>query len=162
MCIRDSIYFSIGPEAKRDIYNNFDPDSICLNPPSTEKPPLVEIKQEGKDSIYTTNFYFTNKEPLDKVVPAPGPNNTTSTGDKAAAADPTLFDTDPLQSDKIRLHSWILYTSQAPILDLTTDKVINSKQDFEQAFHALNLCPKEDNKETPNGREETRSTNKSK
>ena len=53
------------------------------------------------------------------------------------------------------------YTPQAPILDLT-DKVIKSKQDFEDAFHALNLCSKEDNNETPDGREETRSTNKSK
>ena len=37
------IYFSIGPEAKRDIYNNFDPDrpvSIHLDPPSTGKPPV--------------------------------------------------------------------------------------------------------------------------
>ena len=60
------VYFSIGPEAKRDICNNFDPDrpvSIHLIPPSTEKPPLVEIKQEGKDPIYTTDFYFTNKDP---------------------------------------------------------------------------------------------------
>ena len=41
------LYFSIGPEGKRDIYNNFDPDrpvSILLNPPSTEQPLLVEIK----------------------------------------------------------------------------------------------------------------------
>ena len=27
------------------------------------------------------------------------------TGDQAAAADPTLFDTDPLQPGKIHLHS---------------------------------------------------------
>ena len=39
-----------------------------------------------------------------------------STGDQAAAADPTLFDTDPLQPGEIRLHLWMLYTSQAPIL----------------------------------------------
>ena len=81
--------------------------------------------------------------------------------DKAAAADPTLFDTDPLQPGKIRLHSWMLYTSQAPVLDLT-DKVIKSKLDLEEAFHSLNLCSKEDNDQTPDGREETRSTNKSK
>ena len=46
-----SIYLSIGSEAKRDIYNTFDPDkpiSIHLDPLSTERPPLVEIKQESK------------------------------------------------------------------------------------------------------------------
>ena len=67
------VYLSIGPEAKRDIYNIFDPDkpiSIHLDLPSMERPPLVEIKQEGKTSIYTTNFYFTNKSPSNIVVPS--------------------------------------------------------------------------------------------
>ena len=94
------MYLSIGPEARWDIYNTFDPDkpyNVHLDPPSTECPPLVEIKQEGKASIYTTDFCFTNKLPSNIVVPSPGENNTTSTGDQAAAANPTLFDTDPLQ-----------------------------------------------------------------
>ena len=116
------IYLSIGPEAKRDIYNTFYPDrsiSIHLDPPSTERPPLVEIKQEGKNSIYTTDFYFTNKSPSNIVVPSPSQNNTTPTGDKAAAVDPTIFNIVLLQPGKICLHSWMLYTSQAPIMDLT-------------------------------------------
>ena len=69
------------------------------------------------------------------MVPSPSQNNTTPTGDKAAAADPTTFDTDPLQPGKICLHSWMLCASKAPILDLTA-------------------------KDIPNGREETRGTNK--
>ena len=100
------VYLSIGPEAKRDIYNTFDPDktfNIHLEPPSTERPPLVEIKQEGKTSIYTTDFYFTNKLPSNITVQSPSENNTMPTGDQAAAADPTLFDTDPLQPGKIHL-----------------------------------------------------------
>ena len=123
-------YLGIGPEAKRDIYNSFDPDkpiSIHLDPPSTERPPLVEIKQEGKTSIYTTDFYFTNKSPSNIVVPSPSQNNTTPTGDQAAAATPTLFNTDPLQPGKIHLHSWMLYISQAPVLD-STGKDIKSKK----------------------------------
>ena len=91
---------------------------------------MVEIKQEGKNLICTTDFYFTNKEPLNIVVPTPGPNNDTPTGDQAAAADPTLFNVDPLQPSEICLYSWMLYTLQAPVLDLT-DKDIKSKQDFE-------------------------------
>ena len=160
----DCMYLGIGTEAKRDIYNTFDPDkpfNVHLDPPSTECPPLVEIKQEGKASIYTTDFYFTNKLPSNITVLFPGENNTTSTGDRAAAADPTLFDTDPLQPGEIRLHSWMLYTSQAPILDLTGEH-IKTKEDIEATFHALNLCPQEDKEEKSNGRKDTRRTNKSK
>ena len=62
-----------------------------------------------------------------------------------AAADPTLFETDPLQPDTICMHSWMIHTLQAPVLDLT-NKVIKTKEDLEKAFHELNLLPKEDNK----------------
>ena len=95
----DCVYLNIGSEAKRDIYNMSDPDkpfNVHLDPPSTECPPLVDIKQEGKASVYTTDFYFTNKLPSNITVPFPGENNTTPTADQAAAADPTLFNTDPL------------------------------------------------------------------
>ena len=67
----DNIYLSIGLEAKQDIYNTFDPNKpfdIHLEPPSTEQPPLVEIKQKGKPSVYTMDFYFTNKLPSNIVV----------------------------------------------------------------------------------------------
>ena len=62
----DNIYLSIGLEAKHDIYNSFDPNEpydIHLEPPSNDQPPLVEIKQKGKPSVYTIDFYFTNKLP---------------------------------------------------------------------------------------------------
>ena len=95
------------------------------------------------------------------MVLSPSQNNTTPTGDQAAAADPTLFNTDPLQPGEIRLYSWILYTSQAPILDLA-GKDIKSKKDMEDAFHTLNLCPQENIEEKSNGREETGGTNKPK
>ena len=160
----DCVYLSIGPEAKRDIYNTFDldiPFNVHLDPPSTECPPLVEIKQEEKASICTTAFYFTNKVPSNIAVPSSGENNTMSTGHQAAAADPTLFDTDPLKPGEIFLHSWMLYTSQAPILDLTGEH-IKTKEDIEAAFHALNLCPQEDEEEKSNGRKDTRRTSKSK
>ena len=61
---------------------------------------------------------------------------------QAAAADPTLFDTNPLKPGEIHLHSWMLYTPQAPILDLT-GKDIKSEKDIEATFHTLNLCPQE-------------------
>ena len=83
-----------------------------------------------------------------------------STGDQAAAADPTLFDTDHLQPGEIRLHSWMLYTSQALILDLTGEH-IKTKEDIEATFHALNLCSQEDEEEKSNDRKDTRRTSKS-
>ena len=59
----DCVYLSLGPEATRDIYNMFHPDkpfNIHLDPPSTEHLPLVEIKQEGKPSVYTTSISLTS------------------------------------------------------------------------------------------------------
>ena len=47
----------------------------------------------------------------------------------------------------------MLYPSQAPILDLT-GKDIKSMKDIKNSFHTLNLCPKKNNEEIPNGREE--------
>ena len=85
------------------------------------------------------------------MVLSPSENNTMPTGDQAAAVDPTLVDTDPLQPGKICLHSWMLYTSQAPILDLTGEH-IKTKEDIEAAFHTLNLCPQEDKEKKSNGR----------
>ena len=159
------MYLSLGPEAKRDIYNTLDPDkpfNIHLEPPLTECPPLVEIKREGKASVYTTDFYFTNKLPSNITVQSPGENNTTPTRDQAAAADPTLFGTDLLQPREIHLHSGMLYTSQAPVLDLTGEH-IKTKEDIEAAFHALNLCPQEEEEEEKsNGRKDQRRTSKSK
>ena len=159
----DCVYLNLGLEAKRDIYNSFDADkpfNIHLDPSSTEWPPLVEIKEEGKASVYTTDFYLTNKLPSNIAVWPPGENNTTPTVDQAAALDPTLFETDPLQPGEVCLHSWMLYTSQAPVLVLTGEH-IKTKEDIEVAFHPLNLCPQEEVKQKSDGRKERR-TSKSK
>ena len=75
------------------------------------------------------------------MVQPQGANNT----DQAEAADPTFFTADPLQPGEVRLHSWMLYTPQAPIFDLTGAH-IKTKEDIEAAFHALNLCTHEEQK----------------
>ena len=67
----DNIYLSIELEAKWDIYNSFDPNEpydIHLEPLSHDHPPLVKIKQKGKPSVYTMDFYFTNKLPSNIAV----------------------------------------------------------------------------------------------
>ena len=67
----DNVYLSLGLEVKQDIYNTFDPNKtfdIYLEPTLTEQPPLVEIKQKGKPSVYIMDFYFTNKLPSNIAV----------------------------------------------------------------------------------------------
>ena len=47
----------------------------------------------------------------------------------------------------------MLYTSQAPVLDLT-----GAKKDIEAAFHALNLCSQEEEEQKSDGRKERRAS----
>ena len=110
-----------------------------MEPPSTDRPPFVKIKQKGKPSLYSTEFYFTNKLPANSPVHPQGANNNSPNTNQAEAADPTFFKADPLQPGEVHLHSWMLYTPQAPILDLPGSH-IKTKEDIDAAFHALNLC----------------------
>ena len=67
-----------------------------------------------------------------------GTNNNSPNTDQAEAAEPTFFAADPLQPGKVHLHLWMLYTPQAPMLDLTGEH-IKTKEDIKAAFHSLNL-----------------------
>ena len=138
----DNVYLNMGLVAKHDIYNSFDPNepyNIHLEPPSHDHPALVEIKQKGKPSVYTMDFYFTHKLPSNIAVRPQGTNNNYPNADQAEVADPTFFAADPLQSGKVCLHLWMLYTPQASILDLTGEH-IKTKENIKAAFHSLNLC----------------------
>ena len=126
----DCVYLSIGPEAKRDIYNTFDPDkpfNIHLDPPSKEHPPLVEIKQEGKASVYTIDFYFTNKLPSNITVWSPGENNSTPTGDQATAADPTLTQILYSQERFVYIRGCYTHHKHLPVLDFTEEHRYRSR-----------------------------------
>ena len=79
------------------------------------------------------------------MVQPQGANNNTPNADQAEATDPTFFTTDPLQPGEVHLHLWMLYTPQAPVLDLTGVHV-KTKEDIEAAFHALNLCTHKEQK----------------
>ena len=74
-----------------------------------------------------------------------GTNNNSPNTDQAEAADPTFFAADSLQPGEVHLHSWMLYTPQAPILNLTGEH-IKTKEDIEAAFHSLNLCTHDEQK----------------
>ena len=84
-------------------------------------------------------------------------NNNTPNTDQAEAADPTFFDSDPLEPGEVCLHSWMLYTSQAPVLDLTGEH-IKTKEDIEAAFHTLNLCSQEEEEQKSDGTKERRAS----
>ena len=96
------------------------------------------------------------------ILPTPLTNNETATSNAAAATSNSIpeIPADPLQPGEIRLHSWQLYTPEAPVLDLRGKKV-PSTLDLADAFHDLHLCPTDDNQQeesSPNGRSKSQKT----
>ena len=148
---------SVGPEAKLDMYNNFDLDKtfdLHFDPPSFKNPPLCRIIQEGKYPILTTDL--TNIEPKPWILPTPPSNKDTPKPSGTTAADnfTPVIEPDPVQPGEIRLHLWMLYTPQAPVLDLR-EETITSTLDLRDTFHRLYLCPEEPQasaEQFPNGR----------
>ena len=136
--IQGPVFLRVEPDAKLDMFKNFDLDKLFdlhLDPPSSESPPLCRITQEGKDPIITTDFYLTNVEPREWILP--------TLPYQQIMKLPPEIPPNPVQPGEIRLHSCMLYTPQAPVLDLR------------DAFHQLRLCPTEDDPQgesSPNGR----------
>ena len=129
---------SIGLEAKRDIYNSFDPNEpydIHLEPPSHDHLPLVEIKQKGKPSVYTMDFYFTNKLPSNIVVRPQGTNNNSPNANQAEAADPAFFAADQAK-----------YASTCGCFTHHKHQCSTLLENIEAAFHSLNICTRDEQK----------------
>ena len=120
--IQGPVFLSVGPDAKLDMLKTFDldkPFDLHLDAPSSGNPPLCRITQDGKDSIITMDFYLTNVQPREWILPTLLINNEMATSNTAAASNSTLeIPPDPLQLGEIRLHSWMLYTPKIPVLDL--------------------------------------------
>ena len=142
--IQGPVFLSIGPDAKLDMlktFNLYKPFDLHLDPPSSENRPLCRIMQDGRDPIITTDFYLTNVEPGELILPTPPKNNEVAASNSAAAASnlPPEIPADPLLPGEIQLHSWQLYTPGAPVLDFRGKKV-TSTLDLADAFHELCLC----------------------
>ena len=133
--IQGPVFLSVGPKAKLDMFNNFHlgkPFGLHLDPPSAKNPPLCRIIQEGKDPILTTDFYLRNMEPKLWILPTPPTNNNTTTSRGAALASNFTPEIQPypVQPGEIRLRLWMLYTPQAPVLDLRDNFNIGFKRCF--------------------------------
>ena len=105
-------------------------------------------------------------EPREWILPTPPTKNEIATSTAAAEASNSTpeIPPDPLQPGEIRLHSWMLYTPQAPVLDLQ-GKNATSTLDLVDAFHQLHLCPTENNQQeesSPNNRRKSQKNQKSK
>ena len=104
--IQGPVFLSLGPDAKLGMLKTFDlnkPFDLHLDPPSSENPQLCRITQDGKDPIITTDFYLTNVEPREWILPTPSTNNKVAASNAAAAASnpPPEIPADPLQLSKI-------------------------------------------------------------
>ena len=104
--IQGPVFLSIEPDAKLDMLKTFDlskPFDLHLYPPSSENLPLCRIMQDGKDPIITTDFYLTNVEPREWILPTPPTNNKEPASNSAAAASnlPPEIPADPLQPGEI-------------------------------------------------------------
>ena len=133
--IEGPVFLSVGPEAKLDMFKNFDLDKLFdlhLDLPSAKDPEQT--------------------------------NNDTTTSSAAAAASNFIPEIQPdsVQPGEIRLHSWMLCTSQAPVLDIRGQSIM-STLDLRDAFHQLCLCPTEDETQSEwstNGRRKSQKTKK--
>ena len=104
--IQGPVFLSVGPDAEYDMLKTFDlnkPFDLHLDPPSSENLPLCRITQDGKDPIITTDFYLTNVERREWILPTPPTNNEVAASDAAATASnlPPEIPADPLQPGEI-------------------------------------------------------------
>ena len=79
------------------------PFDLHLDPSSSENLSLCRITQDGKDPIITTDFYLTNVESREWILPTSPTNNEVPTPNSAAAASnlPPEIPADPLQPGEI-------------------------------------------------------------
>ena len=154
------MHIALGPAAQNIVYNVFDPGlpvQFHLPKITPESPPLLYVIQQDRHCMSTSDFYFTNIKPESIIIPTHWENNSPPAEDQAGARDPTHQEADSLQPEETCIYPWMLSSTQVPVLDLTNTKV-TSTSDLEQAFHTLNLCPR-NIEEDSHGRKDTTKEN---
>ena len=96
----------------------------------------AESSRKVRSLFLATDFYLTNIEPKPWILPTPLSNKDTPELSGAAAADKytPVMEPDAVQLREIRLHSWMLYTPQAPVFNLR-EETITSTLDLRDTFH---------------------------
>ena len=151
-------HITLGPATQNIIHKTFDlrfPVLFHFLTITKDSLPLLNVVEQGRHCISSSDFYFMNIKPKPIIIPTHQENNSPPTGDHVAARDPTYTKSDPLQPGETHLYSWMLSSSEVPILDLTDTKV-TCMNDIKKAFHTLNLC--EEHREDLNGRQDTTTT----
>ena len=85
------------------------------------------------------DYFFTNIKPALIIVTRPAAHQNKPTLQQAAACDPVLQQTHPLQPGKTRVYPSMLINKQVPVLNLTETN-ITSQADLQDAFQSLCLC----------------------
>ena len=100
--------------------------------------PTLNVIQQGKNHIQTTDYYFSSIKPDPIVIPPHPENNEAVQPTQQQPVDPTLEDLPPLKPGEIRAYPSDISSNKVPVLDLT-NTTVTSELNLYTAFHSLNL-----------------------
>ena len=138
--IKSQAYIQLGEETLQTVHRTFQPDipvilhlpalaDGSLNSKSTSTPTLFVI-QEGLNCLETTDYFFTNIEPVPIIVKHPAVHQN---------KPPPQQKTHPQQPGETRIYPSMLTNWQVPVLNLTETN-ITSHTNPQNAFNSLCVC----------------------
>ena len=136
----------MGATALQTVYQSFDPDfPVTFHLPTLTTKTAVNtiltlyVIQKDRHCVPTSDYYFTNIQPVPIIILPHRGNNSSSTPQQAAAKDQIPQQIDTLKPGETRVYPSMLAEKQVSVLDLT-NSTITSAADLQTAFHSLNLC----------------------
>ena len=147
--VKSRAYIQLGEETLQMVHRTFQPDiPVILHLPaladgllhskSTSTPTLFVI-QEGLNCLETTDYFFTNIEPMPIIVKCPAVHQNKPPPQQAASGDTISQQTHPQQPGETRIYPSTLTNRQVPVLNLTETN-ITSHTDLQDAFNSLCIC----------------------
>ena len=144
--LQTPLYISIGHGTRAELFKDFEVNKhykIKLQPCLPGQPQYIEIHQEGRQPICTTDFYFTNILPMNSTTTSDTITKSENNPPEAAAAaaahphpDIAHFTT-PLLPGECRIYPSAL-TPGLPIADLRNHRV-TSQQELEDLLQRMQL-----------------------